>query len=441
MGRAGRSVIDRIRVHRAVIEAMTGRRLVIEGSDSVARLLEVLGDPPFPDSEGFSEDRVTGFRIKIEAELSSIVQGIADLGQELSRENGDGAPEIARSIDALGSLRKEVSIGTSWELARDRATEARDRAQGLPYDDGRDVARVLLGYLDVMEAIDRYELKRRTVMYYPDLARSFWERTSNLWSRGDPAAANAMLAEAQRLGTGIGDAIRAWREEAALTAGDPALADDSRLLAQQAHGALGTLGERLALAQLRAEVEQTRVEAEQTLDLARESAGVESVGQLIAGFGEFSSREAETANLLRRSTIGLSVLTVVAAVVVAFAFKVDTAAELAKLAWTLPLAGLAAYCGRESARHRGSADWAKVLDVQLKAIDNFCASLEADPHMSMSLRAAFGHHVFLSTLPDQRGDGDAGASSDLVRAIQQMAELAARSGAPGRGTPSASEKA
>ncbi|WP_445150490.1 hypothetical protein [Baekduia sp. Peel2402] len=439
VGRVGLATIESIRAELSGLEE-PGVRLSVGASATVDGLRELLSAAPFPDSKGFSEERVTEFSREAQGGLTSVVHEVADLARDLSRQADDGVPELARFAALMESLWKDASFGMSWELARDQAAEALSRAQGLPYDEGREIARILVNYLDVMEAIDFYKLNRFTAMYYPDLMGGFWDQTKSLWSRGDPSAVRAMLTAATRLRSGVGDAIGEWRDEAVLAAGNPERAADARAMAQQAYGNLGTLGEQLALAQLRAELGQTRAEAEETLDRARESAGVESVGQLIAGFGEFSKRETQTADMLRRSTIGLSLLTVAAAVVVAFAFEVDTAAELAKLAWTLPLAGLAAYCGRESARHRSSADWAKVLDVQLKAIDNFCASLGANPQMSLGLRVAFGHHVFLSTLPDHRGDGEVRGSNDLVRAVQQVAELTGAVDGPQRKTSSAVAK-
>jgi hypothetical protein len=304
VGRVGLATIENIRAEISALEEL-GVRLSVGASATVDGLRELLSTAPFPDSDGFSEERVTEFRREAQGALSSVVHEVVDLARGLSHQAEDNVPELARFSALMESLSRDASFGTSWELARDQAAEALSRAQGLPYDDGREIARILVNYLDVMEAIDFYNLNRFTAMYYPDLMDGFWDQTKSLWSRGDADAVRAMHTAATRLRSGVADAIGEWRDEAVLAAGDPQRAAEARAMAQQAYGNLGTLGEQLALAQLRAELGQTRAEAEETLDRARESAGVESVGQLIAGFGEFSKREAQTADMLRWRHNGL----------------------------------------------------------------------------------------------------------------------------------------
>lgn len=58
----------------------------------------------------------------------------------------------------------------------------------------------------------------------------------------------------------------------------------------------------------------------------------------------------------------------------------------------LPSLGLAAYCSRESSRHRELGQWARRLAVQLKSISAYSSRLDAEPRNA--LLTDFGKYVF-----------------------------------------------
>lgn len=99
-----------------------------------------------------------------------------------------------------------------------------------------------------------------------------------------------------------------------------------------------------------------------------------------AHFEENAAAEKASADRLRlvASSLVLLVSAIAGVVLVSSNFTATTlAGDIARIAVTLPIAVLAGYLGREASRHRASANWYRLLEVQLKTLDAFVAPLEA----------------------------------------------------------------
>lgn len=180
------------------------------------------------------------------------------------------------------------------------------------------------------------------------------------------------------------------------------------------------------------EATSARDAAVEALETVRAAAGATSETVLGQAFREYGERQNRVADRLRAGTIIL--VAAITAFVGFLAFAEDVgvvqaASSAGRLALVLPPTALAAYLGRESARHRAAAAWAAVLEVQLRSIDAYCQTLADDELERLALRAAFGRRVFLSegpSPPDLKGTapstaGDAGdmlgQALELVRAL------------------------
>lgn len=333
------------------------------------------------------------------------------------------------TVAVLLQPREAASQAVEWRLAERRVDRAVELAQGLSYDERAEIIDALEELRQLLTLVAKFGLKRSTGGYVPQTIEAFRRKAEPLWRRGDEPAKAAMDRAVRGLRADVVALTRAWREEAGLVAADPSEPDAVRRRGQEAAAALAALQDKISTDEVRHLAVEAREAAQQALELQQRTAGVQSQGVLIDGFATYGKAEEAIANRFRWAALALSGAGVLAAGLIGFLAHISTAAELAKLAWTLPLGGLAAYCGRESGRHRRAADWAAVLDVQLRAIDHYCASLGADGPAAATLRASFGQHVFLAKLPtDGTSDGDARAAVELLQALRSLTEA-------GTGTP------
>jgi hypothetical protein len=161
---------------------------------------------------------------------------------------------------------------------------------------------------------------------------------------------------------------------------------------------------------------------QQILQGAREASGVASKSTLAAQFAAYARAEWWAAEFFRILVIVVVAAAALLAYLQAKGGSLDTTGEIAKLAWTLPLAGLATYLARESSHHRGTARWARILTVQLQTITAYCDSLGADQAASSRLRAEFGMRAFLTEAPNGDHEPNPAPSAEIVALLQQLVD-------------------
>jgi hypothetical protein len=191
--------------------------------------------------------------------------------------------------------------------------------------------------------------------------------------------------------------------------------------------AVDRAAETIAARRLVAEARETRDQVKRVLRETQRAAGVVGETRLAAHFAAYARRERRIANVLRVSSIAAALLITMVAGVLLLNGRTDsltTAQELAHIAVALPLAALAAYFGRESARHRTSSKWADELEIQLLTFDAFCEPL--DDAARTRLRSEFGRRVFLTNGPgtsvsEEVGPSTMTAATDLLEQAMVMA--------------------
>jgi hypothetical protein len=181
---------------------------------------------------------------------------------------------------------------------------------------------------------------------------------------------------------------------------------------------------------------ETRDEAETVLRTTKRTAGQTGSVVLEEHFERFGRQERRTANTLRFLCVLVLLATTAAAVlIVRVTDDLSTGEQLAHLSFALPLALLAGYLGRESGRHRATANWARRLEVRLRTIEAYCEPLGEEAQRV--LREAFGRHLFLTEPSSEREERDVesgpSAVTDLARVLEQIVALTK----PGRGEAAA----
>jgi hypothetical protein len=133
---------------------------------------------------------------------------------------------------------------------------------------------------------------------------------------------------------------------------------------------------------------------------------VDAIGMtgVAAGYNETAQREGKVADRLRLATI---VVALAAALVLVFALFVDHSAAgswqqlLTRLLLSASFAGVAAYCGRESAAHRAVARDARARHLQLAALNPYLANMPEEDRMRLKSELAPGYFA-----PAAAGKGD-----------------------------------
>ncbi|MFD4673728.1 hypothetical protein ACFWNN_28685 [Lentzea sp. NPDC058450] len=173
------------------------------------------------------------------------------------------------------------------------------------------------------------------------------------------------------------------------------------------------------------DAKKARDEVVSVLEDARQAAGEAADAVLSVHFSKFAAGEQRRAEWLRGGAIGcLMVLVLAAAIILPQAVKSDStvASVLARLTFSIPLAVLAAYLGKESSKHRELARWARQLEVRLLTFDAFVAPLSEDQRREQ--RVAFGDQIFLGERV-QNENGAAGPSlmGEAASLLASVSEL------------------
>jgi hypothetical protein len=153
--------------------------------------------------------------------------------------------------------------------------------------------------------------------------------------------------------------------------------------------------------QFAASTEELTTSAVGTLDAlgelrrqAEEQVGAIGVAGVAAGYNETAQREGRVADLWRKATVAVAL---VAAAVLVFALFADHTAAgswqrlITRLLVSLSFAGVAAYCGRESAAHRAVAREARARHLQLASLNPYLANMPEEEKVRLKSELAPGY--------------------------------------------------
>lgn len=169
----------------------------------------------------------------------------------------------------------------------------------------------------------------------------------------------------------------------------------------------------------------TRNEAVRVLTETKQAAGQTATLALSEHFGNFARQERRSANTLRLlATFNLVGISLIAGYLI-LANPGETATiagELTRIVIILPLAVLAGYFGRESSRHRATANWASELEVQLMTLEAFIAPLDEDEQRLY--RSSLGARVFSAHLPaESRTETSPNLLSETASLLEAIASI------------------
>lgn len=144
---------------------------------------------------------------------------------------------------------------------------------------------------------------------------------------------------------------------------------------------------------------------------------------LAGHFERYADRERRDANRLRFGVLLCAVAGTAVATIWAWPGQppLSVPEALRHLLVVVPLAAIAAYLGRESARHRANEIWARELDIQLRTLDQYTRPLsrEQDNHV----RGAFGQRVFGARPLPAQDEPTHDAMSALLKIVDAAREL------------------
>lgn len=175
---------------------------------------------------------------------------------------------------------------------------------------------------------------------------------------------------------------------------------------------MGVLQEELGY---RARSEDLAKEAEATVTLIQQAAGMAGDASLARHFAEYSRREWWSANIFRVLTIVAIGGALWAAAASGHPHEGDWVALSYRIAQLAGIAALATYLGRQAAQHRRVYNWARSMQVQLQSFPAFIEPI-ADGDTRSSIYNEFARRV-LGPPPEK------GPSNDDAYPNQQAIEL------------------
>jgi hypothetical protein len=181
----------------------------------------------------------------------------------------------------------------------------------------------------------------------------------------------------------------------------------------------GALAERL-------DARLARSSAVAAAESAKRAAGITSDVRLADHFAQYARLERRAADRLRvASVVTVLTITAVATYIVLRASSQElSAGGASKFALSVPLAALAAYFARESARHRSSARWAGELTVLLLTIDAFTAPFSPPTREQVRLELAKRIFTAAGDAPGDTGQlaSTLAESTALVESVTKLAK-------------------
>jgi hypothetical protein len=179
-------------------------------------------------------------------------------------------------------------------------------------------------------------------------------------------------------------------------------------------------------------VEKAKAELAQLADLqkqADELVGAIGVTGVAAGYNETAQQQRRAANQWRLGTVGIAFL---AAVVLSSALFIDHGRDdtwqllTTRLVISLSFAGLAAYCGRQSAEHRREERTARARQIQLAALNPYLANMPEDERVKLKSELAVGYFTAIPEIAEAEkksgteGDGLASISTAQLITLVKM---------------------
>ncbi|MEV6878389.1 hypothetical protein [Amycolatopsis sp. NPDC051128] len=190
-------------------------------------------------------------------------------------------------------------------------------------------------------------------------------------------------------------------------------------------GLVEPYADRLVARKALAQAESARDETLDVLSSAKKAAGEVGSTAQAGYYRDFADSEKKIADWLRVAVIGVSLLIVALTGVILIAIEPGNLmlADLLKLTFVIPLAALAAYLGRESGRHRVSANWARELAMQLQTFDAFVSPLDSESQSA--LRTKFAAQIFgNSTYPRMEVESGPSVIAEASRLLEVASGLA-----------------
>ncbi|PPK63778.1 hypothetical protein V5P93_005647 [Actinokineospora auranticolor] len=287
--------------------------------------------------------------------------------------------------DAARKLNSRVE--SEWRLARGKAVQSTC-----------DVVKLVADFLDRSLTDGKSaELVRflRQDKAYTELAADVGDTLDtidnclNALDRGGSATSLAKLLGdfANQLCDLVEQAISAYLEVA-----KKAVADDIRLAEARDHATViaGAARKAIYTWRLMAEPPPTR-------------AADKAAREISHYYDDHAKRETSHANRLRFIAGSLLALIAVGALVITLWLDGSPLGEeLVRLSATVPIAVLAGYLARESARHRASARWAGELAIAMSTLADYTEPLG---EQGIELRRVLGMRMFGQTEPERRPDG------------------------------------
>ena len=199
----------------------------------------------------------------------------------------------------------------------------------------------------------------------------------------------------------------------------------------KAMGLVSDVRNQLQARQLIREAGQALGQAEHALDetlrvrdATKKVAGEVGADSFGAEYEQYANRETQVADRLRWSVAFL--LVTVVACAVAFAVWMDDVSlrtEVIRLSVTIPLAVLAGYLARESAKHRAAARGARDLAIAMHTLPTYTEPLD---EIGRDLRRVLGMRAFGVPgyqLPTKEGDG---LYADPAKLLERLEEIVRR---------------
>lgn len=208
-------------------------------------------------------------------------------------------------------------------------------------------------------------------------------------------------------------------------------AEDERT--QNAEAAAAEAQERFASTsgELTEQAAGTLARLEELQGQAEELVGAIGVTGVAAGYDQTAAREKRAADLWRRCTVGVAL---VAAGILAFALFVDHGEEggwqrlAARGVVSLSLAGVAAYCGRQSAEHRKGERDARARHLQLRALNPYLANMPEEESVRLKAELAPGYFAPATAGTGTEGDGEQAGSQITAKLLELANTLATKGG-------------
>lgn len=165
---------------------------------------------------------------------------------------------------------------------------------------------------------------------------------------------------------------------------------------------------------------------------AEKVVGAIGVAGVAKGYSDTAEAERDVADVWRYATVGVAALAALVLAWSLFTVTGETSWQMlvTRLVVSISLAGLAAYCGRQSEQHRKVERDARARHLQLAALNSYLADLPDDNVVELKAQLAPGY--FSPATATAKGDGDSKDGGGLLSAEQwvELFRMLTTKGAP-----------